>query len=122
VGSGIGFISALLGAGGGFITVPFLTWCNVKIHAAVGISAGMGFPIALGGLAGYIVSGWNVTGLPGGSIGYIYFPALIILVIGSMATAPLGVKVAHTLNVDSLRRFFAYFLFLLAAYMFTKAF
>ena len=122
VGSGIGFISALLGAGGGFITVPFLTWCNVKLHTAVGVSAGMGFPIALGGLTGYIISGWNVTGLPGGSIGYIYLPALIILVMGSMLTAPFGAKVAHTLNVDSLRKFFAYFLFLLAAYMFTKAF
>ena len=122
VGSGIGFISALLGAGGGFITVPFLTWCNVKMHTAVGVSAGMGFPIALGGLAGYIISGLNVTGLPGGSIGYIYLPALIILVMGSMLTAPFGAKVAHTLNVDSLRKFFAYFLFLLAAYMFTKAF
>ena len=122
VGSGIGFISALLGAGGWFITVPFLTWCNVKLHTAVGVSAGMGFPIALGGLTGYIISGWNVTGLPGGSIGYIYLPALIILVVGSMLTAPFGAKVAHTLNVDSLRKFFAYFLFLLAAYMFTKAF
>jgi len=82
----------------------------------------MGFPIALGGLAGYIISGWDVTGLPGGSIGYIYVPAVIILVIGSMSTVPFGAKVAHSLNVDSLRRFFAYFLFLLAAYMFTKAF
>lgn len=122
VGSSIGFISALLGAGGGFITVPFLTWCNVKMHTAVGISAGMGFPIALGGLIGYIISGWDVTGLPNGSVGYIYAPALIILVIGSMSTAPIGARVAHTLNVDSLRRLFAYFLFLLAAYMFTKAF
>ncbi len=122
VGSGIGFMSALLGAGGGFITVPFLTWCNVKLRTALGISAGMGFPIALGGLIGYAISGWDVTGLPGGSIGYIYLPALIILVIGAVSTAPFGAKVAHTLNVDSLRRLFAYFLFFLAAYMFTRAF
>lgn len=122
VGSGIGFISALLGAGGGFITVPFLTWCNVKIHTAVGISAGMGFPIALGGLMGYVLSGWGAEGLPSGAFGYIYMPALAILVAGTMVTAPLGARVAHKINVDAMRKFFAYFLFLLATYMFTKAF
>ncbi len=57
----IGLLSALVGAGGAFISVPFMTWCNVKIHNAVGTSSALGFPIALAGTLGYI---WAGIGLP----------------------------------------------------------
>ena len=60
----IGFLSGLLGAGGGFISVPFMTWCNVPIHNAVATSAALGFPIAVFNVVGYIVSGWQVAGRP----------------------------------------------------------
>ena len=119
MGGTIGVLSALAGAGGGFITVPFLTRANVRIHEAVATSAACGFPIALAGTAGYIVAGWNVA-LPAGTIGYIYLPALATVVAVSVLTAPLGAKAAHALSVDRLRRLFAMLLYVLAAYMMWK--
>lgn len=122
MGSLIGFISSLVGAGGGFITTPFLTWCNVVMHQAVGTSAALGFPIAAGGLIGYVVAGTTESNLPAGSLGYIYLPALIAVSAASLLTAPLGAKTAHRMQVASLKRVFAYMLLLLALYMATRAF
>ncbi|MGA1063985.1 MAG: sulfite exporter TauE/SafE family protein [Burkholderiaceae bacterium] len=119
-GSGIGFISSLLGAGGGFLTIPFLTWCNVSMHHAVATSAGLAFPIALGGLVGYVLAGQSVANLPVGSVGYIYLPALASLASASVITAPWGARVAHRTDVPTLRRWFAYLLFCLAAYMLSR--
>jgi len=116
----IGFLSGLVGAGGGFVSVPFMTWCNVVIHNAVATSAALGFPIALANAIGYIVAGQNVGGLPPASVGYIYLPALIVIASMSVLMAPLGVKAAHALPVKSLKRAFAGILYLLAAYMLYK--
>ncbi len=55
-GTAIGTISALVGAGGGFISVPFLAYCNVPMHKAIGTSSALGFPIAFAGTIGYIVA------------------------------------------------------------------
>lgn len=118
----IGFLSGLVGAGGGFISVPFMTWCNVAIHSAVATSAALGFPIAVANVAGYIISGLTVTGLPAGSFGYIWLPALVVIAICSVFTAPLGARAAHALPVGKLKRVFASILYLLAAYMFYKGF
>ena len=120
VGSGIGLISSLLGAGGGFMTIPFLTWCNVTMHQAVATSAGLAFPIALGGLIGYAMAGWNLPGMPSGSVGYIYLPALVCLASASIMTAPMGARLAHKTDVPKLKRWFAYLLFVLAGYMLTR--
>jgi uncharacterized protein len=119
-GSGIGFLSGLVGAGGGFISVPFMNWCNVPIHNAVATSAALGFPIALANAVGYVVSGWGLQGLPAGSFGYIWLPALAIIAVASVLMAPIGAKVAHTLDVKRLKRIFASVLYLLAAYMLYK--
>ncbi len=119
MGGTIGVLSALAGAGGGFITVPFLTRANVRIHEAVATSAACGFPIALAGTIGYVAAGWNVE-LPAGTIGYVYLPALAAVVTTSVLTAPLGAKTAHALSVDRLRRLFALLLYVLAAYMMWK--
>lgn len=116
----IGILSALVGAGGGFVSVPFMTWCNVKIHNAVATSAALGFPIALAGTVGYIVSGWNLAELPPGTFGFIYLPALVVISIASVFTAPLGARAAHALNVKQLKRAFAAMLYVLAVYMFYK--
>ncbi|MGJ7492070.1 sulfite exporter TauE/SafE family protein [Variovorax sp. ZT4R33] len=116
----IGFISGLVGAGGGFISVPFMTWCNVAIHNAVATSAALGFPIAVANVAGYIVSGLNVQQLPPGAFGYIWLPALVVIAACSVFTAPLGAKAAHSLPVKKLKRVFASVLYLLAAYMLWK--
>jgi uncharacterized membrane protein YfcA len=116
----IGFLSGLVGAGGGFISVPFMGWCNVPIHNAVATSAALGFPIALANAVGYVVSGQGVQGLPEGSFGYIWLPALGVIALSSVFMAPVGAKVAHALDVKRLKRIFACVLYLLAAYMLYK--
>jgi uncharacterized membrane protein YfcA len=124
VGAGgtIGFVSGLVGAGGGFISVPFMLWCNVPLHQAVGTSAALGFPIALANTIGYVWSGWHKEGLPFEMFGYIYWPALIILAVCSVVLAPVGARAAHNLPVKTLKRIFAYLLFGLTAYMAYKAY
>jgi len=116
----IGFISGLVGAGGGFISVPFMTWCNVAIHNAVATSAALGFPIAVANVLGYVLSGQSVQGLPAGAFGYIWLPALVVIAACSVFTAPLGARAAHSLPVKKLKRVFASILYLLAAYMLWK--
>ena len=113
----IGFLSGLVGAGGGFVSVPFMTWCNVAIHNAVATSAALGFPIALANVVGYVISGQSVQDLPMYSLGYIWLPALGVIASCSVLTAPLGARAAHTLPVKQLKRVFASILYLLAAYM-----
>lgn len=121
-GGAIGTLAGLVGAGGGFISVPFMTWCNVKIHNAVATSAALGFPIALAGTLSNIYFGTQEQGLPAGSLGFIYIPALLVISLASVTTAPLGAKTAHNLPVKTLKKIFALVLFALAAYMFYKAF
>ncbi|MGY8903439.1 MAG: sulfite exporter TauE/SafE family protein [Burkholderiales bacterium] len=112
----IGMLSSLVGAGGAFISVPFMTWCNVKIHNAVGTSAALGFPIALAGTAGYIWAGQNLPQMPSGSVGYLYLPGLVVISLASMSTAPLGARTAHSMDIRPLRKVFAGVLYVLAAY------
>ncbi|WP_439115239.1 sulfite exporter TauE/SafE family protein [Hydrogenophaga sp.] len=116
----IGFLSGLVGAGGGFVSVPFMTWCNVAIHNAVATSAALGFPIALANALGYVVAGQGVADLPAGSMGYIFVPALVVIGTASVVMAPMGVRAAHALPVKSLKRVFASILYVLAAYMLYK--
>lgn len=120
VGNGIGFVSSLVGAGGGFISVPFMIWSNVPMHQAVATSSALGFPIAAAGTIGYIVAGQDVVGLPAYSAGFIYIPALVAVALASVLTAPLGARAAHALDVKPLKRIFALLLFVLAAYMLAK--
>src|SRR5690606_41083426 len=107
VGVGIGFASGLLGAGGGFLSVPFMTRSNVAVHNAVATSAALGFFIAVANSAGYIYSGFNEVSGHDGMLGYIYWPALVVLSAMSMLTAPYGARCAHCLPVATLKRVFA---------------
>ena len=116
----IGFLSGLVGAGGAFISVPFMTWCNVAIRNAVATSAALGFPIAMANVIGYIISGLSVQNLPVGAFGYIWLPALGVIAVCSFLVAPLGAKAAHTLPVGKLKRIFASVLYVLAVYMLYK--
>lgn len=120
-GAAIGAMAGLVGAGGGFLTVPFLSWCNVKVHNAVATSAALGFPIALFGTLSNVYWGWNTPGLPAYSLGYIYLPALLVIALASVTMAPLGARAAHQMPVAKLKRTFALVLYALAAYMFWKA-
>lgn len=117
----VGSVSSLVGAGGGFISVPLMTACNVPIHKAVGTSAALGFPIAFAGSIGYIISGWNVPGMPEYSLGFLYLPALFSVAAFSVLTAPLGAKLAHSMDTKPLKRIFASLLFVLSAYMLLRA-
>jgi len=120
-GGGIGLLASLVGAGGAFASVPFMTWCNVPIHQAVGTSAALGFPIALAGTVGYVVAGWSLHDLPAGTVGYLFLPALAVVSLASVFTAPVGARTAHRLNMRQLRRVFAVLLFGLGAYMLQRA-
>ena len=117
----IGLLSALVGAGGAFVSVPFMTWCNVPIHNAVATSAALGFPIALAGTVGYIVAGWSLPDMPGGAIGFIYLPALVTIAAASVLTEPFVARLAHQLDRSQLRGVFAVLLYSLAGYMLYKA-
>jgi len=113
----IGVVSSLVAAGGGFLSIPFMVFCNVVIHHAVGTSAALGFPIAVAGLIGYVASGWDAANLPPYSVGYVYLPAFVGVVAMTMLVAPLGAKTAHKLPVKQLKRAFGGFLALLATRM-----
>jgi uncharacterized protein len=117
VGCVIGLVSGLVGAGGAFISVPFMIWCNVPIRQAVGTSAALGFPIAAASTVGYVVSGWTLTPALPGAFGYLYLPALGIIAVASVTMAPVGARVAHRSDTAKLKRFFALLLFGLASYM-----
>ena len=119
-GAVIGFLSGLVGAGGGFVSVPFMVAHNVAILNAVATSAALGFPIAVANTAGYVVSGMGVSGLPTGALGYVWLPALAVIASCSVLTAPLGASMAHRLPVAKLKRVFSLVLYALAAYMLYK--
>ena len=107
VGSFIGWASAIFGIGGGTLSVPFLTWCNVKVQQAVGTAAAIGFPIAIIAALTNIVVGWNEPDLPQWTTGYIYWPAFIGIVCTSVFFAQKGAKLAHKLPPLVLKRTFA---------------
>ena len=119
-GTVIGGLSSIVGAGGGFISVPFMTWCNIKIHDAVGTSAALGFPIAVAGTIGYIWAGKGLVGMPEGAVGYLYLPALVVISVASVLLAPLGARPAPRRDVRPLTTSFALMLYAVAGYFFLR--
>ena len=116
-----GVIASLLGAGGAFITVPFMIWCNIKPHNAMANSSGLGFPIAASSTLGYIYGGWGNVFLPEYSLGYVYVPALLCIVITSMLAAPIGARVVTKLEAPRLKRIFGLTLLLVALFMLNES-
>jgi uncharacterized membrane protein YfcA len=117
----IGILSGLVGAGGGFISVPFMSACNVKIHNAVATSAALGFPIAFAATLSNIYFGWGTPNLPAYSLGFIYLPGWLVISLASVFMAPIGAKASHALPVATLKKVFALILYALASYMLWKA-
>lgn len=113
----IGVICGLVSAGGAFLTVPFMLFCGVTMHRAIGTAAAIGLPVALVGTIGYVTGGWRIDSLPPMTLGFVYLPALVSLVAASMLTAGWGARKAHALPVATLRRVFAGLLYLLATKM-----
>lgn len=116
-GSVIGAVASLVAIGGGALTVPYLIWCNVRPPQAIRTSAAVGLPVAIGGTLGYIGNGWGQPGLPAGSLGFVYLPALAVILVASVLAAPLGARLAHRLPVVLLKRIFAGLLLLLSTRM-----
>lgn len=119
-GSSIGAISSLVSIGGGTLSIPFMLWHNIPLKQAIGTSAALGFPIALGGTLGYVATGLMWHQLPAATLGFIYLPALFMIFLGSALTTPLGAKATHRLPLMQLRRGFAILLLILATRMLTN--
>lgn len=116
VGSVIGMVSSWVGIGGGSLSVPFMTFCNVPVREAIGTSAAIGFPLAVAGAAGFVASGWGRE-LPAGALGFVYLPALAGIVLASFPMAKVGAAAAHRLPVPVLKKIFAALLIVLASRM-----
>jgi len=116
----IGFVSAIVGIGGGSLTVPFLNWHSITMRNAVATSAVCGLPIAIFGTASYIYSGWQITNLPAGTFGYVHMTAFALIISTSFLFAPVGAKMAHTIPENVLRKGFAVFLLLAGLKMLTQ--
>ena len=116
-----GALASLVGAGGAFITVPFMLWCNVKPHTAMATSSGLGLPVAAAATLGYMYGSWGNPNLPAGSMGFVYLPAVACIVVVSIFTAPFGAKLARKLDIAQLKRVFGVMLLLLAAFMFNES-
>ena len=117
-----GWISSLVSIGGGALIVPFLIWCNVPLHHAIGTASAIGFPIAIGGTLGYIAVGAHIETLPELHLGYVYLPALFWVSLASVLTAPLGAKTVHRIQMELLRKLFAVLLIVLATKLLWKVF
>jgi uncharacterized membrane protein YfcA len=115
-----GWLSSLVSIGGGSIVVPFLIWCNVTLRNAIGTSAAIGFPVAVGGTLGYIVTGMSIHPLPAYSLGFVYLPALLWVALATVITAPLGAKTTHRMKTGALRKLFALLLLVLATKLLLK--
>lgn len=122
ISSFIGFFSALMGIGGGTMSIPVMTALAVPVHRAIGTSAAFGFMIALPGALGFIWSGWDVAMRLPYSLGYINLPIAILLFSVSIFTAPLGSRLAHALDPLRLKRAFALFLIISALRMLYSVF
>jgi uncharacterized membrane protein YfcA len=112
-GTGIGAVSAVVGIGGGSMTVPLLVWRGVTPVRAVASSSACGVAIGLSAAASY-ASAPGAIGMPAGSIGYVFVPAALGIVLTSLAAAPFGARLAHRIDGRTLKRVFAGFLIFMA--------
>jgi uncharacterized membrane protein YfcA len=112
----IGFISALIGIGGGAMTVPWLLWHGVQAQRAVATSAACGYPIAIAGSLSFVLLGRG-GGLPDEALGYVYLPAFAGIALAGALAAPLGAATVHRLPPRVVRRMFGLFLTLVGAHM-----
>ena len=117
VGAVVAFLSSFLAAGAAFMTIPFMTRCNLPLKRAVGTAAAIGFPLGLAASIGYVMAGLQAGPLPQYSLGFIYLPALAMIVVPSMLTAPLGASASHRMPMKPLRFVFALTLYGIALRM-----
>lgn len=117
IGAGIGGFSTLMGIGGGTLSVPVLTRCQVPMHRAVGTAAAIGIFISVPGALGFLINGWGVPDRPPFSLGYVNLIGFALIVPMTLWTAPIGARIAHAINARLLRQLFAVFLLITAVRM-----
>jgi uncharacterized membrane protein YfcA len=117
----VGYLSALMGIGGGSFAVPTLHALGASMHTAVGTSSAIGVAIAVAGTIGYVVSGWGVPGLPPLSIGYVNLIAMVLIGVAAYFCAPMGAALAHRLPQRGLKLVFAAFMLFVGISMIWKA-
>ena len=120
--AGIGFLSAMMGIGGGSMSVPVMTLCGRPIHQAVGTSALFGAFIAVPGAIGFVYTGWGNALLPWGSLGFVNLAGFALIIPTTIAFAPLGAKLAHSVSRRTLGLLFGTFLLIVAARMGLRVF
>lgn len=118
----IGYVSALMGIGGGSLSVPTLTAFGNTIHKAVGTSAALGVLLAIPAAIGFVISGWDIGGRPPFSFGYVNMPALLLVGLTASLVAPVGAFFAHRLDQKRLKLGFAIFLIIVSVRMIIEAF
>ena len=114
----IGVVSSLAGIGGGSLTVPYLSWHGVEMRQAIGSASLAGALIAVAGMTGFITAGIGDDALPAMSIGYVYLPALLGIVMTSVVTTRYGAKMVSHLPTMTLKKIFAVFLLFISTKMF----
>lgn len=117
----VGYISALMGIGGGSLSVPTLVAFGNPMHRAVGTSSALGVMLAVPGALGFVVSGWFAGGRPPFSLGFVNLVALVLIGVVASNVAPLGAALAHRLDQRRLKLVFAVFLVLVGGKMIVQA-
>lgn len=119
---GVGFLSVLMGIGGGSFGVPLMSLFNTPIHRAVATAAGFGVIIAAPSVLGFLFLEIDPATRPPYTVGAVNIPAFVLIIAMTLITTPLGVKLAHAMDPKPLKRVFAVFLTLVALNMLRKAF
>jgi len=118
-GPALGFLSVLMGIGGGSFGVPLMSLYGVTIHRAVATASGFGLVIAVPSVAGFLLL--SPPDAPPWTIGAVNLPAFAVVIATTFVTTPLGVRLAHAMDPKPLKRVFAVFIMLMAANMLRKA-
>jgi uncharacterized membrane protein YfcA len=113
----VGVLASMLGLGGGVFVMPLLTRLGVSMRQALAVSAFCLVPTSLVGTLGYIREGWGAANLPAYATGFVYWPVVFALVLTGLIMAPIGVKWAHQLSSEKLKRGFGILLLLVAVNM-----
>lgn len=117
VGTLAGLLSGLLGIGGGVITIPYLTYCNIKMRQSLLVSIATALTVSLFGTFTVMITGLYAHDLPAWSSGYVYWPAWLGISIGTIFFVPLGVKLSYRLPIPVLKHVFAVFLLLIGVHL-----
>ncbi|MGR3290945.1 MAG: sulfite exporter TauE/SafE family protein [Paracoccaceae bacterium] len=117
----LGFLSVLMGIGGGSLGVPLMTLFGVPIHRSVATAAGFGLIIAVPSAIGFLFVEIDPAVRPPFTIGAINLVAFVVIISMTLITAPVGARLAHSMDARPLKRVFAAFLMLVALNMLRKA-